>query len=293
MAQTWQAQFLLSKEAWQNFEPLLSDLFDAIVVKPVRDQDPTSPEQVALIFADKPDEADLMAQLTALAEACGVELPDITIEALPDIDWLQHVYENLKPIEAGRFFVHGSHIQQDLPQDKTCIIIEAASAFGTGEHPTTKGCLTALDRLLAQKSPQKILDMGTGSGILAIAVAAVVPKTNVIAAVDIDANSVRVARNHAADNKVEDRILFEAGDGCRAPIVGKHAPYDLVLANILAQPLMDMAADLTSVASGDIILSGFTETQLPYVEKHYLANGCKRVSVDQIEEWVTLWLRKE
>jgi ribosomal protein L11 methyltransferase len=290
MTQSWQARFVLKKEEWLVMDGLLSDIFPALVVKPVRENDPHSPEQICLIFPEKPDEERLLDALNDNFSEFGLKLPEIIIEALPDIDWLQHVYDGLKPIEAGRFFVHGAHVS-DIPKDKLAIVIEAAAAFGTGEHPTTKGCLTMFDRVLTTQKPKRILDIGTGSGILAIAAAMILPtETNI--AIDIDPPSVRVAASHAASNGVAEKIIFLAGDAFRMPELTENAPYDLVFGNILAQPLIDMADKICGVSSGAILLSGFTTEQSPYVEKPYAKNGWRVHDTVTIDGWVTLWLTK-
>jgi ribosomal protein L11 methyltransferase len=287
----WQAGFLMDKAEWLLVEPLLSDVFPALVVKPLREHDPHSPEQVVLIFPEEPEIGTLTHQLEMLFATCGLSAPDIHLEKLPEIDWLQHVYEQLTPIEAGRFFVHGSHIKENIPTDKTAVLIEAAAAFGTGEHPTTKACLLAFDKLLEAKQPRTILDMGCGSGILAIAAAKILPEADILG-VDIDPNSVRVAAGHARDNSVDEAIRFEQSDGFSLPLIKKHRPFDLVFANILAQPLIEMAEEMAAVAGGDIILSGFTTEQTAYVEKAYRMQGCAVHDRCVIDDWVALWLTK-
>ena len=284
--------FTLAKNDWLVVEPALSELFEAIVVKPERDGDPSSPEIITLIFPEDPQEALLREQLDFIFQSIGVRLPEIDVVSLPDIDWLQHVYENLKPIDAARFFVHGSHIKENIPKDKVTILIEAATAFGTGEHPTTKGCLLVYDMLLDKKSPRKILDMGCGSGILAIAAAKTLPDAEKIIGVDIDVQSVHVAVSHARDNHVEHQITFVAGNGFKVPLVQEEKTYDLVFANILAQPLIEMAEDFANVASCDIILSGFTLEQMPYVQRPYEALGFTKVQEINIDEWMAVWLTR-
>ena len=289
----WQVSFVLTKEEWTQADGALSDAFHALTVKPIRENDPTSPEEVCLIFAEEEEAAQASLYLIDIFAAVGIDKPGIKTDALPDIDWLQHVYETLKPIEAGRFFVHGSHITQDFPAGKTAIIIEAASGFGTGEHPTTKGCLLVLDKYLQDNAPKRVLDMGCGSGILSIAVAMIMPATETILGVDIHNESVRVSKAHAAANNVDGKTEYVHGDGFHAPEVGTHAPYDLVLANILAQPLIEMAPNMTAVASRDIVLSGFTTEQQSYVEAPYLKAGFMVQDQIVIDGWVALWLRKK
>lgn len=282
--------FTLARQTWKEVEPALGELFEAIVVKPERDSDITSPEVVTLIFPEKPDMAILQEQLDFVFDSMGLRAPKVTVEALPDVDWLQHVYDGLKPIDAGRFFVHGKHITSNIPKNKVTIIIEAASAFGTGEHPTTKGCLLMLDRFLEDYQASRVLDMGCGSGILAIAAAMTMPDTDKIIAVDIDPGSVRVAENHARDNNVDHRMIMVAGDGFHTPLVHEQKPYDLIFANILAQPLIDMAGDMVKASGQHIILSGFTDVQKPYVLKAYEEKGCIEHDSIVIDGWVALWL---
>jgi ribosomal protein L11 methyltransferase len=292
MTQSWQARFVLNKDQWIVMDSLLSDVFPALVVKPVRKNDPHSPEQICLIFPEKPERDKLLSVLNDNFAIFDLAPPDIVIEPLPDIDWLQHVYDSLKPIEAGRFFVHGAHVT-DIPVNSIPVVIEAAAAFGTGEHPTTKGCLSMFDRILhAGVAPTRILDMGCGSGILAIAAAKTVPGANPIIGVDIDAQSVRVATTHAGANGTQDRTVFIHGDAFHTPQIKDAAPFDLVFANILAQPLIDMADDIAAVATGHILLSGFTRDQSPYVEKPYVKNGFTVRDTLAIDEWMTLWLTR-
>lgn len=299
--------FTLQKKDWLQVEPALSELFEAIVIKPERDGDRESPEIISLIFEDDPGQEFLQEQLDFVFESVDLRAPKITVEALPDKDWLQHVYDGLKPIDAGRFYVHGSHVKQSVPTDKIAILIEAAQAFGTGEHPTTKGCLLLFDRLLDHeksrsssesnsannKQPQKILDMGCGSGILAIAAAKTLSEIKKIIGVDIDEKSVHVAANHARDNDVDHDIVFIAGDGFNVPLVQDEKPFDLVFANILAQPLIDMAGALANVATRHVILSGFTKRQVSYVQTPYEKLGFVVHDTIEIDEWVALWLTKK
>jgi len=286
--------FTLSKHDWLEVEDALSELFEAIVVKPERDGDPQSPEVVTLIFPEEPNTDLLQEQLSFVFESMDLHVPRVKVEKLPDVDWLQHVYDGLKPIDAGRFFVHGSHITKNIPDHTVNILIEAASAFGTGEHPTTKGCLLMLDKYLDTEKPAKhILDMGVGSGILAIAAARTMPDAKPIIGVDIDPGSIRVAENHARDNGVEHQITMVAGDGFRVPLVQEQKPYDLIFANILAQPLIDMSEDMVKVAGRHIILSGFTDVQKPYVYEAYKKLGCVEKDSIVIDGWVALWLTKK
>ena len=290
---TWQLSFILSKEEWDQYDSVLSDFFAALTVKPISDSNPHGDQVICVFFEDKPDHTTIQEQLHYLLEKPHDRLPKLSIEALPETDWLQQVYDSLQPVEAGRFFVYGSHIKTPIPDDKIGILIEAASAFGTGEHPTTKGCLMLLDHYLNENQPKKILDMGSGSGILSLATAKTVQNTITILGVDIHEESARVANSHALDNNLESRVHYIHGDGFYADEVKTHAPYDLIFGNILAQPLIEMADAFCLYCTSDLIISGFTEEQKPYVEKPYIQNGFSVQEAYIINGWVALWLRKK
>ena len=287
---TYAARMTVDKNTWREVEPAFSELFEAIVVKPETENNPQSRETVMLIFEHEPQQAQLQAMFKAVFG--DMPVPAFAIEALPDIDWLQHVYEQLPPIEAGRFFVHGAHVK-DIPQDKVALVIEAAAAFGTGEHPTTKGCLMLFDRYLdSGHAAGSVLDMGCGSGILAIAAARLMPQARPIVGIDIDPVSVRVAHEHAADNGAAERIEFSAGNGFHAAALKDAPSFELVFANILAQPLIEMAPSMAGVSPKDVILSGFTEIQKPYVMKAYAPLGFVEHDTIIIGEWVAVWLKR-
>lgn len=290
MTITYALRMVLDKEVWADVEPAFSELFEAIVVKPEIENNPQSRETIMLVFEDRPDEGKMTHLFEAVFDGAA---PEFVIEAMPDIDWLQHVYDMLPPIDAGRFFVHGAHVE-NIPDDRVAILIEAAAAFGTGEHPTTKGCLELFDQYLDEGiKPASILDMGCGSGILAIAAALTLPETKNILGVDIDVVSVQVSKEHAADNNVEDKIVFVAGNGFGVAELKAQPQFDLIFANILAQPLIEMAPKMADAKPKDIILSGFTEVQKPYVMKAYAPLGFVEYKQVVIGEWVALWLKTQ
>ncbi|MDP9195760.1 MAG: 50S ribosomal protein L11 methyltransferase [Pseudomonadota bacterium] len=243
------------------------------------------------ISQGRPDTEVLQAGLARLAETLGISCPRILCEEMPQRDWLAENFASFRPIRAGRYFVHGSHYTDEKPAGALCLQIDAATAFGSGEHGTTWGCLMAMDRL-AQDLPQKprILDMGCGSAILAIAAA----KTwnCPVLAVDIDPEAVRVSALNARDNGVADLVQAECGDGYAAPSV--HGPYDLVLANILAGPLCAMAPDLAVCLSpgGHTILSGLLTDQEGMVADAHAKQGLKVTDRFPSGEWMTLVLKK-
>jgi len=218
-----------------------------------------------------------------------------TIEALEQKNWLEECYRAFPPFSVGPFFIYGSHYEGDWPEGQIPMQIDATTAFGSGEHGTTKGCMEAmLDLKALGVCPWNILDMGTGSGILAIA-AWNLWQAPILAA-DIDDESVRVAQRHCEMNHIKtgnSTVLCAQSDGSQADIVGKKAPYELLSANILAGPLIDMAADLSALLddNGYIILSGMLHEQAADVLKAYEAQGLKEKNRYERGEWTTLVLQ--
>jgi len=223
---------------------------------------------------EPPETVEMRGRLILLAELMDMdEIEIISAEAAPcaEKNWLEEVHQAFPPRTIGKFFVFGSHVgDADIPAGFMPLKIDAATAFGSGEHDTTQLCLEALCRLDTQ--PENILDMGCGSGILAIAAKKLWPEAQVLGT-DIDGESVRVARRHAEMNG-EDDVHFECGDGYRMDSVQKNAPYDLILANILTRPLIAMAPDAAGVSGQNarIILSGLLERQANEVIAAYEKN---------------------
>src|ERR1700754_2318582 len=185
---------------------------------------------VTVHFAEAPDQALLREIVTNAAspEIAGT----LSFETVEARDWVKASLEDLVPVPAGRFVVHGSHDREHVPANKLAIEIEAALAFGTGHHGTTRGCLLLLDHVLKARAPKRVLDLGTGTGVLAIAAAKALRRG--VFASDIDAPSVKVARENARLNGVGNWVQAIRATGFAAPDFAKHGPFDLVLANILA-----------------------------------------------------------
>ncbi len=252
---------------------------------------------ISLTTYGEPDVKMIRDQLDmAAAEGGFTELAHdalIEFEKLPEKDWLRHVHDNFPPVVAGRFFIYGSHFTGEKPAGLVPLCIDAATAFGSGEHETTKGCLMAFDRLAEKHSFTNALDMGCGSGILAIGMVKIWPGIRA-AAVDIDPESIVVTERHAHMNGAGDLIAMQAGDGYAAPLAQENAPYDLIAANILAQPLIDMAGNLNDVLlpGGFCVLSGLLARQEKDVTDAHTKLGLKLVDKIEIGDWRALVLQK-
>ena len=233
------------------------------------------------------DEAEAVALDARLAGFVGLT---VTREVLADADWLAMALSGLPPVRAGRFFVFGMHDRGRTPASTVNLRIEAGAAFGTGHHGTTVGCLLAYDRLLKARGFSRVLDVGTGTGVLAIAAART--GARVAVGTDIDPVSVRIARENAAVNRARARFIHAFG--LRAPIVHGAGPYDLVFANILARPLVSLASDIKGALKpgGRVILSGLLRTQERFVRAAYLARGFRLERRLHRDAWATLVMRR-
>ena len=244
--------------------------------------------EVGAYFLEQPDEV----VLDVLALAFGAK--PFALSELPEIDWVAKVRRELSPVEAGRFFVFGSHDAGRVPADKVALQIEATVAFGTGHHGTTLGCLRAFDRLFSNGfRPARVADIGCGTAVLAMAAAAVLPEALVIAS-DIDQVAVDVARANVSINRLEGRVECLEAAGFANPRLALAAPYDLVFANILKGPLIELAPPMAAhTAPGSlVILSGLLVAQAKAVTAAYLAAGFAAQDRDDIGEWSTLVLRR-
>lgn len=241
-------------------------------------------------FNDGLDGRDLA---TELAVYISEPLPPFTADTVPDLNWVAMSQAALPPVQAGRFTVHGSHDSHRIARSPNTILIDAGEAFGTAHHQTTLGCLLAIDRLTRTEDFKTVLDLGTGSGVLAIAVARMLPRAEIIAT-DLDAQSVNVARENVRINGVGDRIALAQAAGVDHVWLRQSNPFDLVIANILAGPLIRLAPDLARTVrrAGTLVLSGLLVPQAAQVIAAYRAAGFHLVSHDRISGWSTLVLRR-
>lgn len=245
---------------------------------------------VTLHFAAPPDEAAIR-DLVALTAGDRIA-QTIAFQAVEAKDWVKASLEGLVPVHAGRFVVHGHHDRQRVPPNKQGIEIEAALAFGTGHHGTTRGCLLLLDEVLKKRAPKRVLDLGSGTGVLAIAAAKSL-RRNVLAT-DIDPRSVVVAAENAVLNGVGNLVDPVGATGFAAPQIRRRAPFNLILANILANPLRQLAPAMARhLAPGGLaILSGLLPAHTRGVVASYRAAGIilsKRIEVDG---WSSLLMRR-
>ncbi|MFV1495208.1 50S ribosomal protein L11 methyltransferase [Phaeobacter sp. JH20_02] len=244
--------------------------------------------EVGGYFTETPDEAGL-ALLATMFDA-----QPFVISELPETDWVAHVRRELAPVEAGRFFVYGSHDADKLPADRIPLLIEAAMAFGTGHHGTTLGCLKALDKLIDDGFVAgKVADIGCGTAVLAMAAARV--WDGQILASDIDQVAVDVAEANLKANDMEGCVQCLEAAGFDAPALAEAAPYDLIFANILKGPLVALAPDVAGHLrdGGYAILSGLLNEQADEVQGVYAQNGINLVERTEIGDWTTLLLQKK
>lgn len=250
------------------------------------------PWQVSAWFTEIPDHSRLTSVITLACAAAGVREPAFVVKPLGPRDWLAENRASFQPIRAGRFFIHPTFFEGTAPAGSHAIALDAGTAFGTGSHGTTKGCLLALDRIARRRRPRRMLDMGCGSGILAIAMA--MQWKRPVLAVDIDDEAVRVTVENAHLNRVAEWVRASAGPGFDAPAMRGRRNYDLIVANILARPLISMAPALARALApgGEAVLSGLLVPQENQVVSAYRAQGLALIRRTRIENWSTLLFRR-
>jgi ribosomal protein L11 methyltransferase len=244
---------------------------------------------ITVHFTEAPDQSSIRELVRV---AAGDEVAqDIGFDTVEAKDWVKATLKELVPVRAGRFMVHGQHDRSKVPVNKLGIEIEAALAFGTGHHGTTRGCLLLLDYVLKADLPRRVLDLGTGTGVLAIAAAKAL-RIEVLAS-DIDPLSVRVGRDNARLNGAGNWVETIRATGLSAPQFAHCGPFDLILANILANPLREMATPLARhlARSARVILSGLLPHQAQGVIAAYRARGIILERNIQIEGWSSLLMR--
>ncbi len=243
----------------------------------------------ASIYLYAADEDEVRGRFEALLKPAFADLA-IQKEVLPDIDWIAKSLEGLKPVRAGRFLVHGSHDRDKIGSSDIAIEIEAGQAFGTGHHGTTAGCLETIDKVVTSRRVRNALDLGTGSGVLAIAVRKL--RNIPVLATDIDPIAVRVAKENVRSNGIASGVTLETAPGFHSTAFSRHGPFDLIIANILARPLIKMAPQLVAhlAPGGSVILSGILAEQRWKVLAAYNGANLRHVRTIWRNGWVTIHL---
>lgn len=285
------ARLTTDKAAARQISDLLTESFDPDAVAVAAWEEPDGRWPITLYFRESPDESAVRA-LVALAST-----PDLagalTFDTLTPTDWVRKSLEGLKPVEAGRFVVHGSHDRARIRPSRIGIEIEAGLAFGTGHHGTTRGCLLALDGLIKGRLPSGgVLDVGTGTGVLAIAAARSLHRP--VLASDIDRRSVQTARENIRINRAAPQVELLQAAGLAGHRFRARAPFAMVLANILLAPLKQLARPMARLVApgGSVVLSGLLRAQELPALGAFLPHGFALKRRIPLEGWVTLVLER-
>lgn len=285
---TYKATFTASAAEAEAIAAVITEILDPPPGVSIAESGET--RLVEAYFVDRPD---LEALRGIIAEIAAPHVADgLALHEIPDENWVVRVQRGLHPVRAGRFLIHGSH-DRDIGRGKRLAIeIDAGQAFGTAHHGTTRGCLIAIDRLAKRERWRGVLDVGTGSGVLAIA-AAKLSNARILAS-DIDPIAIRVAEENWLRNGVSARVSGLVSAGVRGSAFRRRAPFDLITANILAGPLLALAPRLAGLAApgGHIVLSGLLDSQAREVRATYHRLGLVLEAALSLEGWTTLVLRR-
>ena len=271
---------------------LATDILSQVALASSWWQDKVSKSWVIEVLVERDNLTQLHHIIGALHEAFKITLADVEIIDLEQRDWLRENQESFPPLEIGQFYIYGSHIKDPAPGQLFPLIIDAATAFGSGNHGSTRGCLLTLSKLHASNyMPDSILDVGCGSGVLAMAAAKLWATSQLIAS-DIDPECVRVTQENWLVNNVN-HIEVVGGNGFQNDTILSNKPFNLIIANILATVLCDIVSDIKSGLSvgGTVILSGILDTQKDMVTSVYADHGLILVDCIQVDEWVTLTMK--
>jgi ribosomal protein L11 methyltransferase len=286
------ARLTTDRAAAQAIGDALAESFDAAEVAASSVQEADDRWSLAVHFRDRPNETAVRALVALAAGAAAANA--LTFEPLAAQDWVRASLESLAPVDAGRFVVHGAHDRDRVPINRMGVEIAAALAFGTGHHGTTRGCLLALDRIVKLQHGRrgKVLDVGTGSGVLAIAAAKALRRP--VLASDIDPRTVSIARDNARLNRVGGFVEVAHATGLDAGRFRARAPYALIFANILLDPLRRLATPMARLLApgGRVVLSGLLAAQASAALAAYRPRGLVLDRRIPLDGWVTLVLRR-
>lgn len=282
--------FFAHKDNVAAIESAFGDV--AVSVSSFEQQENEQLWKIELLMESPVDEADIRSRCVIIKEVMGIEPGTYTIEPVIQKDWLAEVVRMFPPLPIGRFYIHGSHTKEGFPASSIPLLVDAGAAFGSGEHGTTSGCLLALQHVMKHRRIAHVLDMGCGSGILAIAFTK--SQRRRAWAVDIDPVSVRVATENARFNRVHAWVRCRVQNGYQGPLVKQEGPFDLIFANILARPLTKMAKHLKQALKpgGVAILSGLLHHQERMVLAAHEAQGLRLIKRWHREGWSTLLIKR-
>lgn len=281
-----------SAEAGHVFADLLEAALDAEAVSLHREDGDGDDWLISILTAERPADEQINTALDEAARLVGGVASNLHIQPLAEQDWLAENRKSFPPLEIGPFWVYGTHIADPVPEGKIGLCLDAGQAFGSGSHATTAGCMQLIENHLPRTGRIRIADIGCGSGILAMGAAKWNPDAFIIAA-DNDQRAVDTTVENAARNGVDASITCGLSDGYSATLVIDHAPYDMILANILPGPLIDMAADAAGVLAetGILIVSGLLEDQQQRVIAAHEQVGLECIDSVLTSGWAALALR--
>lgn len=283
---SWQVIFSPQNEVDEAFDSFAENFFDVVSIDYTNDEK----EQYIGYMHTQPDEEEMKAT----AANFGIELPEYKCVFIPATNWLTKNVIKFPPIETEDFYIYGSHEEKAPRTSKLAIKIYAATAFGSGQHQTTRSCLKILSLLNAKGyKAQNILDMGCGSGILALSACKLWKNAQALGA-DIDGEAVTVTLQNAKDNDLSERVHAVESNGYSNPQIVARAPFELIFANILARPLIEMAEDLAknTTLGGYAVLSGFIEEQTDWVVGTYKQYGFEPVEIIKDDNWRAVLMEK-
>lgn len=284
----WQIKFVAP---YADLNPLVA-AFDEDSIQSIswKEESPMETWCVTVVFASKPDMKYWRSYLERYCATLSIGLPSLDVSPVPEKDWLKENQKIFAPFRVGSFYIYGSDYSGVISHDVLPLQIDAATAFGSGQHDTTKGCLMAFEYLKHEQqwSPERVIDLGCGSGVLAMAAARLWGCD--VVAIDNDPEAASVAAQNVMHNHLSSHVLVELGDAARPALT----QYDLIVANILAEPLRQLAQNLTALARAGsyLVLSGLLNDQAASVISAYQIFGWSLIRHDETSEWSTLIMQR-